>query len=464
MAEETTTGHLRRVRVVVVGGGSRQWVPTLACDLATAPSLRSMDLVLHDIEPARCEVTVRYCELVAAARGLDWGVAVEADRRTALRDADYVLVSVTAGGRAALHGDIAINARYGIRSPKADTASPAGIARGVRAARVLHAIARDVREVAPGAWLINVTNPMAMSCRAALLAHDRVVGLCDALPGTELWLGAVLRADPARIRMEVAGTNHLPLVVGGTAGDEPLFEALERALADEAWMSTVLGRMPDPDVDGSLVVPGGLGRSPLAGRDLCVRDLLDDWQVSLHLWRTTGVLGGAGDEHTAELLPGYDCSQWNVHVRTGADYDAGELRFTRELERRLAEEDVPSWRSAERVVTFIEGHLGGPTQRIPVNVANGAQQALGVDADAVVESYATVTPAGIALEAPVALPEEMVARTQRAADSQDAAVRFALHDEPDALHDALVADPTTDLLRPTELGALHRDLLTHLAR
>ena len=37
-------------RIVVIGGGSFQWVPKLFCDLVNTPSLAEAEIVLEDID------------------------------------------------------------------------------------------------------------------------------------------------------------------------------------------------------------------------------------------------------------------------------------------------------------------------------------------------------------------------------------------------------------------------------
>ena len=41
------------MKIVIVGGGSFQWVPTLTTDLALTPSLHGAGIVLQDIDAAR---------------------------------------------------------------------------------------------------------------------------------------------------------------------------------------------------------------------------------------------------------------------------------------------------------------------------------------------------------------------------------------------------------------------------
>ena len=54
-------------RIVVIGGGSYQWVPKLLVDVANTPSLVDAEIVLHDIDPAPLPRMAEWVERIARA-------------------------------------------------------------------------------------------------------------------------------------------------------------------------------------------------------------------------------------------------------------------------------------------------------------------------------------------------------------------------------------------------------------
>ena len=101
------------------------------------------------------------------------------DQREALRGADFVLVNITTGGFESMALDLDIPWRYGIRQPGGDTMGPGGINRALRNIPVIVDIARDMEDVCPDAWLLNLTNPMTALCRSVTKATSiKTVGLC----------------------------------------------------------------------------------------------------------------------------------------------------------------------------------------------------------------------------------------------------------------------------------------------
>ena len=84
------------------------------------------------------------------------------DRREALAGARYVINEVQVGGYDATRADFDIPARYGVRQTIGDTLGIGGIFRGLRTIPVTTALARDMQDVCPDAYLLSYSNPMAM--------------------------------------------------------------------------------------------------------------------------------------------------------------------------------------------------------------------------------------------------------------------------------------------------------------
>src|SRR5690348_18358563 len=103
---------------------------------------------------------------IARRRGIALDTVAEPDRRRAITGADFVITCFSVGGFDSMQHDIEIPRRYGIRQPIGDSVGPGGILRSLRSVPVLLDIARDVEDVAPDAWLVNVTNPLTALCRS----------------------------------------------------------------------------------------------------------------------------------------------------------------------------------------------------------------------------------------------------------------------------------------------------------
>ena len=79
-------------RIVVIGGGSYQWVPKLLVDVANTPSLVDAEIVLARHRPGAVAADGRVGRAHRRARSIPLSVRTTTDRRDALADADHVVV------------------------------------------------------------------------------------------------------------------------------------------------------------------------------------------------------------------------------------------------------------------------------------------------------------------------------------------------------------------------------------
>jgi len=112
------------MKIAFIGGGSVQWTPTLAIDMALTDTLSGADLVLHDIDTTALDLSTRVCQRIAARAGDSLHVSSTTDRAEALRDADFVILCVSIGGLAAMRNDLEIPERYGVYQSVGDTVGP----------------------------------------------------------------------------------------------------------------------------------------------------------------------------------------------------------------------------------------------------------------------------------------------------------------------------------------------------
>ncbi len=196
-------------RIVFIGGGSAKFVRTVAVDLFSYEELSNSEIVLMDVNSKRLERAGALVQKIISEQKIGAKVHCTLDRRKALEGADYVIVTIMVGGYDCYRSDIAIPAKYGVLQAISDTTGPGAVMRILRTAPVMKGIAHDLRELAPGAWILNYANPMAMNVWILLDAgHERTVGLCHSIQGCcrriAEWLGI---AD--ELQYTAAGINHI---------------------------------------------------------------------------------------------------------------------------------------------------------------------------------------------------------------------------------------------------------------
>jgi len=197
-------------KITFIGAGSFGFTRTLVRDLLTFPLLEGSTLCLMDIDAKRLEWSRRAVQRIVDEGRYPATVVTTLDRGEALRDADYVLVTILAGATDVWRHDIEIPKKYGIDMNVGDTRSVSGIFRALRTIPVMVDIARDMERYCPGAVMLNYTNPMAMLCRAIARETKVVVtGLCHSVQGTAEMLARWIGAPMAEITYTCAGINHM---------------------------------------------------------------------------------------------------------------------------------------------------------------------------------------------------------------------------------------------------------------
>ena len=195
------------MKIAVVGGGST-YTPELVSGLSR---LAVDDFVLHDIDAERREVVGGMAARMLGHAGYAGGLSVTDDLDAAVEGADFVLFQIRVGGQTArLHDETAPLACGCIGQ---ETTGAGGFAKAMRTVPVVLEIAERVRELAaPGAWIVDFTNPVGIVTRALLDEGHRAVGLCNVAIGFQRLFAGWLGVEPSRVVVDQVGLNHLTWV------------------------------------------------------------------------------------------------------------------------------------------------------------------------------------------------------------------------------------------------------------
>ena len=223
-------------RLTILGGGGFR-VPLVYGQLL-GPESPISSVVLHDVSASRLAAISRVLTAQGASAATKPEISVTTDLSEALTGADFVFSAIRVHGLAGRVIDERVALAEGVLGQ--ETVGAGGIAYGLRTLPVAEAIARRIALVAPGAWVINFTNPAGLVTEA-MAAHlgDRVIGICDS-PSA---LGRrVLRAlGVPSARLNYAGLNHLGWLSAVRVDGEDM---LPRLLASgEALSSFEEGRL-----------------------------------------------------------------------------------------------------------------------------------------------------------------------------------------------------------------------------
>ena len=197
-------------KIAFIGAGSFGFTRKLVRDVLTFPLLENTTLSLMDIDADHLEFARRAVQKIVDLGNYPAKVEATLDREQALRGADYVVVTILAGGLDVWRKDIEIPKKYGIDINIGDTRGPSGIFRALRTIPVMLDIGRDMERLCPDATMLNYTNPMVMLCRSLQRETSiKVTGLCHSVQGTAEMLARWIGAPMEEITYTCAGINHM---------------------------------------------------------------------------------------------------------------------------------------------------------------------------------------------------------------------------------------------------------------
>ena len=211
--QEGLKGKMTRpIHITFMGAGSG-FCPTLCKDVLLIPGNERGEFRLVDIDRSRLSMVYKVIQKVIqeTGRGDGWTVKATTNRREALPGSDYVVCCVEVSGTACVAFDNDIPLKYGVDQCIGDTIGPGGLFKGLRTIPVFLDILRDMRELCPGAIMLNYTNPMSMMVCAAgrAVPEVHVVGLCHSVQGTSHQLADDAGVPYEEMEWECAGINHL---------------------------------------------------------------------------------------------------------------------------------------------------------------------------------------------------------------------------------------------------------------
>jgi alpha-galactosidase len=196
-------------KITFIGAGSSVFAARLITDIVATPGLDSGTFALVDIDADRLDLTRRISEKVIQASAKEWQVVTSTDREELLPGTDYLVNSIEVAGLDCVQPDYEIPFKYGVDQCIGDTIGPGGIFKALRTGPDWLAIVSDTARLAPGAVVMNYTNPMSILTLAAARITDlSVVGLCHSVQGTSRLLADLLEVPYLELEWKCAGINH----------------------------------------------------------------------------------------------------------------------------------------------------------------------------------------------------------------------------------------------------------------
>jgi 6-phospho-beta-glucosidase len=237
------------MKVAVMGGGSTYTPELINGFLERVETFPLTELWLMDLSQERLDIVGRFAQRMVAAKGAPFEVHLTTDRREAVAGASYVTTQLRVEGMQARREDEYLGRRHGLIGQ--ETTGVGGMAKALRTIPAILDIAAAMQDLAPGALLVNFTNPAGLVTEALNRYAPDVpaVGVCniplhlkmDILANLEQLQGR--KVDPARVELDTLGLNHLSWHRGFKVDGEDIWPQVLAGYVAQ------LRAEPDPEFD-----------------------------------------------------------------------------------------------------------------------------------------------------------------------------------------------------------------------
>ena len=196
------------LKIGVIGAGSTYTPELVEGLLQRSEAIPLSELVLMDIDEEKLSIVGGLAKRMVERAGSPVVVKLTTDRTEAIAGSTFVLTQMRVGRLQARRKDELIPRQLGYIGQ--ETTGPGGFAKALRTIPVILDIAHQMEEHAPGATMINFTNPAGIITEA-VLTHSSInaIGLCNGPIGTRKAIVKALDAEDRDVSMRYFGLNHL---------------------------------------------------------------------------------------------------------------------------------------------------------------------------------------------------------------------------------------------------------------
>lgn len=203
-----------KLKLVIVGGASSYTPELYKHIIENYHDLKITDIVLIDLSDNSKRLDIIY-ELglrMFSKHQLNINLTKTYDQKTGLMDADFVIIQIRVGRMESRYYDETIPAQFKMLGH--ESIGIGGLFNALRTVPVMYEIIENVKEFAPKAWVINVTNPTGIISEAILrfAEFDRYMGLSSIPNQSTKNIIEALGAKKSEVVSYFAGLSELSFI------------------------------------------------------------------------------------------------------------------------------------------------------------------------------------------------------------------------------------------------------------
>jgi alpha-galactosidase len=310
-------------KIVAIGAAGSEFCWKFLPGIIRTEDLHGMELVLVDTNGEMLSLVERLARRMNHEWNADMRITATTERREALLGARCVLLSVAVDRENSWKKDQELALHFGI-AHYAENGGPGAFAHTCRNLALTMPIIRDIEQLAPSAFLINFTNPLARICTAIQRLTDIPwIGICPAIDRAYFLIATILHAE---LGLELPVDPRLRRENGVIARFQSWHEIARKRYSIKAaglnhftWILGVRDRTSGEDLYQHV-------RKKLL-------DLPESFEpLTRSLAKVYGLLPATGDDHISEYLP--FTSEANSGTWEQFGIQAFDFEFSKERRRR----------------------------------------------------------------------------------------------------------------------------------
>jgi alpha-galactosidase len=250
------------MKIVLFGAGSAQFGCGTLGDIFQSKIFIGSEVCIMDIDGPSLDKVYKTGLEFLNKHNLNYSLAATTDRKKALIDADFVIISIEIGDRFELWDlDWTLPQQYGIKQIYGENGGPGGLFHALRITPSILEICGDVMEYCPQAYVFCYSNPMTSITTTVLRKYPELkfVGLCHEVASLSRYLPSILNTSMDNLECRSAGLNHFSVLVSAKykdSGQDAYGDILEKAPAffaaepgySDVWEYTQrTGHIPDTE-------------------------------------------------------------------------------------------------------------------------------------------------------------------------------------------------------------------------
>ena len=404
------------MKIAVIGAGSFVFGTSILSELTLNHKLDGVDVALMDVDREALFLMAGVGQRMADEAGLTGTrVTAETDRAKAIDGAEFVLNAAAPQMARRFTTDCEIIERHLPGHIVTEFGGVVGISYSLRQIAFIRGLTEEMQRLCPGAWLLDVANPMPRVCQAANMLGVKTAGFCSAALEGYAMLWHLFTGErigypyqPARQRWEVlmGGLNHF------------------------SWVLKLTDRESGKDLLPAI-------------RERLATGASTGWPISDEISKQTGFLLVPNDHHTQDFLPPMrpELSRGTTwHGST--DERQRRMKTLRDIsEGKTALHEVTRQGSWEKPADLIAAATTGRESHLEMLNLVNTGQVPELPRGIFVETPCRCTPAGPVAEN-IELPPAVADHCRRVADQTDTVVHAGLQRKRELVYHAVELDPT----------------------